>query len=66
MQLNDQELAALADYLIEVVECDPAYEDDSFSITFYGVRLYCERYNDSYRVEVGHEDDVVELPRIVC
>jgi hypothetical protein len=64
MLLNDQELAALADHLIEVVECDPEYEDDAFAITFYGVRIYCERYRTFYRAEIGHQDDVVELPRI--
>lgn len=63
MQLNTIELSALADHLINVIDCSPEYEDDQFAITFEGVRCYVERYRDAFRVEVGHEDDVVELPR---
>jgi hypothetical protein len=63
MQLNTQELARLADYLICEIDCSEEYEDDQFAISFSGVRCYVERYNDCFRVEVGHEDDVVHLPR---
>ncbi|WP_288484832.1 hypothetical protein [uncultured Novosphingobium sp.] len=63
MLLNTQELAQLSDYLICEIDCSPDYEDDAFAVTFLGVRCYVERYRDAFRVEVGHEDDVVELPR---
>lgn len=64
MPLNNQELAALADYLVEVVECDPEYEDDAFAITFYSVRCFCTRCGDHFKIEVGSPEQVVELPRI--
>jgi hypothetical protein len=63
MLLNNTELSALADHLINVIDCSPEYEDECFAFTFEGVRLYVERYSDAFRVEVGHEDDVIELPR---
>ena len=63
MLFNTTELAALADHLINVIDCSEEYEEDCFAITFNGVRCYVERYRDAFRVEVGHEDDVVELPR---
>ncbi|PNU04589.1 hypothetical protein [Novosphingobium guangzhouense] len=64
MQLNNTELAQLADHLVYNIDCNPDFEDDAFAITFRGVRCYIERYRDNFRVEVGHEDDVVQLPRI--
>jgi hypothetical protein len=63
MLLNNTELAQLSDYLICEIDCSAEYEDDQFAFTFSGVRLYVERYPSFFRVEVGHEDDVVELPR---
>lgn len=57
------DLSKLADFMLEVVECSPDYEEDEFSVMFDGHRLYCERYITHYRIEVGHEDSVVELPR---
>lgn len=63
MLLTNEELAQLADYIVEVIECDPEYEADEFAFTFNGVRIYSERYLTHYRLEIGHEDDVVELPR---
>ncbi|GFE72399.1 hypothetical protein [Novosphingobium sp. TCA1] len=64
MLLNNTELSALADYLVCEIDCSAEYEDDQFAVTFSGVRCYVERYRDEFRVEVGHEDDVVFLPRI--
>ena len=61
--LTQIELNRLADFMFEVVECDANYAEDEFSVTFEGHRLYVERYVSHFRIEVGHEDDVVELPR---
>lgn len=63
MLLNTQELEALADYLLCEIDCSADYEEDEFSIEWRGHRLYVERYVGFFRVEVGHEDVVLELPR---
>lgn len=63
MQLNTSELEQLADYLVCEVDCSSEFEDDCFAITFLGVRCYVERYIGFFRVEVGHKDNAVELPR---
>ncbi|WP_188064121.1 hypothetical protein [Sphingobium sp. KCTC 72723] len=57
------DLNKLADFMFEDIETSPDYEEDEFSFHFQGVRCYCERYVTHYRIELGHEDDVVELPR---
>lgn len=57
------DLSKLADFIIEDIETSPDFEDDQFAFTFQDVRCYCERYLTHYRVELGHEDFVVELPR---
>ena len=61
--LTQIELNRLADFMFEVVECDADYEEDEFCVSFEGHRLYVERYVSHFRIEVGHEDNVVELPR---
>lgn len=61
--LTQVELAQLADFMLEVVECDADFEEDEFCCSWNGHRLYVERYLTHYRIELGHEDDVVELPR---
>jgi len=61
--LTQIELTRLADFMFEVVECDADYEEDEFCCTFEGTRLYVERYLSHYRIEIGHENNVVELPR---
>ncbi|MGA1849448.1 hypothetical protein VH570_01255 [Sphingobium sp. HT1-2] len=61
--LTQVEMNQLADFMFEVVECDAAYEEDDFAVTWNGHRLYVERYLSHYRIEIDHEDDVVELPR---
>lgn len=63
MQLSNQELEALADYLVCEIDFSADYEEDEFSIEWQGHRLYVERYLSHFRVEVGHEDEVIELPR---
>ncbi|WP_088190114.1 hypothetical protein [Sphingobium sp. Z007] len=61
--LTQVELVRLADFMLEVVECDAGFEEDEFCCIFEGHRLYVERYLSHYRIEVSHEDDVIELPR---
>ncbi|WP_242152546.1 hypothetical protein [Sphingomonas sp. BAUL-RG-20F-R05-02] len=61
--LTQIELNAIADFAINNFDYDAKYEDDQFAVTIEGVRCYCERYNTHFRIEVGHEDNVVELPR---
>jgi len=63
MLLNTTELEALADYLICEIDCSADFEDDCFGIEWNGHRFYVERYMTHFRVELGHEDEVVELPR---
>lgn len=57
------DLNKLADFMLYEVECCADYEEDCFAVTFDGQRLYVERYLTFYRIEVGHEDEVLELPR---
>lgn len=64
MPLTDQELDALSDYLLTVVECDPDFEDDCFGIEFAGHAFYVERKRTHFRIALGHGDLFVELPRI--
>lgn len=61
--LTQIELDQLAVYMTEVIECDPDYEEDCFAFTFGGVRIYAERYRSHYMLELGHEDNRVDLPR---
>lgn len=63
MQFNTSELEQLADYLVFEADCSSEFEDDSFAITFLGMRCYVERRRAHFRVEIGHRDNVVELPR---
>lgn len=59
----DIDLNKLADFMFEEVECCADFEEDEFSVSFAGHRLYVERYLSHYRIEIDHEDNVVELPR---
>lgn len=61
--LTQIELIQLTDYMLEVVDCDAGFEEDEFAVSWNGHRLYVERYISHFRIEVGHEDDVVEIPR---
>ena len=61
--LTQIELSNLADFMLYEVECCSDYEEDEFCVNWNGHRLYVERYLSHYRIEIGHEDDVVELPR---
>jgi len=55
------DLSALADFLIEEVDCSADYEEDCFGLTFRGVRFYVERHRSHFRLEQGQR--VYELPR---
>lgn len=57
------DLAAFVDYAINTFDFDAEFEDDQFAVTFMDARCYVERYKSHFRIEVGHEDNVVELPR---
>lgn len=59
----DLDLNKLVDFMFEEVECCSDFEEDEFCVSFDGHRLYVERYPTHYRIEIGHEDDVVEIPR---
>lgn len=61
--LTQVELTQLADFMLEVVECDADYEEDEFCVSWNGHRLYVERYLSHYLIEVDHEDNTIELPR---
>lgn len=61
--LTQYELNQLTDYMLEVIDCDADFEEDEFCVTWNGHRLYVERYVSHFRIEVGHEDAVLELPR---
>jgi hypothetical protein len=63
MPLNDQELAALADYIETVVDCSEEYEDDQFGLHWNGYAFYVERKRSCYKVALGHGQTFVELPR---
>ncbi|QDC38690.1 MULTISPECIES: hypothetical protein [Sphingobium] len=54
-------LNALADFLIEEIDCSAEYEEDCFGLTFRGYRLYVERRRMHFRIE--HGAAVFELPR---
>lgn len=61
--LTQIELTQLTDYMLEVVDCNAGFEEDEFAVNWNGHRLYVERYISHFRIEVGHEDDVLEIPR---
>ena len=56
------DLAKLADFMIEEVDCLPEYEDDAFSVDYNGERLYVERYTSHFYIE-DRWGTVYELPR---
>ena len=62
MQIEQTNLNALADYMLEVVDCSAEYEDDAFAIDFHGERFYVERYQSHFHMETLH-GEVFELPR---
>ena len=63
MPFTEQELAALADYLICVVDCSEEYEDDQFGLKWEGHSLFVERKRTHYKIALGHGKTFVELPR---
>jgi hypothetical protein len=63
MLLNTQELGELADFMLCEIDCSADYEDDCFGVEWQGRKLYVERYRTHFRIELGHQHDVVEIPR---
>lgn len=61
--LTQIDLTAIADFALNNFDYDAEYEDDQFAVTIQDTRCYVERYRTHFRIEVGHEDNVVELPR---
>jgi len=59
---NNTDLAALADYMVEEVDCSSEFEDDAFGIEFRGERFYVERYRSHFYVE-SRFGDIYEVPR---
>ena len=60
--ITQNTLSALADYMLEVVDCSSEFEEDQFSIEFEGERFYCERYRSHFYMET-RDGLVFELPR---
>lgn len=63
MLLNNTELNALTDYMLCEVDCSADYEDDCFGLRWEGHALYVERYISHFRIELDHQDNVLEIPR---
>lgn len=55
------DLNALAHYAETTFDCDPYFEDDAFSISFEGQRIYVERHRNHFLLQV--ERTRFELPR---
>lgn len=56
------DLNALADFMLEVVDCSADYEDDQFRVDYCGHAFYVERYTTHFYMETP-EGEVLELPR---
>lgn len=63
MPFTDTQLAALADYIENVVDCSEEFEDDAFGLKWEGHALYVERKRSCYKIALGHGQTFVELPR---
>lgn len=55
------DLNALADFLIEEVDCSADYEEDCFELMFRDAHLYVERHITHFWIVHGRA--VYELPR---
>lgn len=55
------DLNAFADYALNTFDYDPAFEDDAWSVTFEGVRVYVERKRSFFLLHIGAERH--KLPR---
>lgn len=62
MQIDQTNLNALADYMLNTVDCSAEFEEDAFSLQFQGERFYVERYTSHFYMETRH-GEVFELPR---
>lgn len=55
------DLAALANYVENTLDCSPEYEEDAFAFSFEGHRVYCERHRSYFKLEIA--DEHLQLPR---
>lgn len=55
------DLAALANYALNTFDVSEDFEDDAFSVTFEGVRIYVERKRCFFNIHVGAQRH--KLPR---
>lgn len=56
------DLAQLADYMIEVVDCSADYEEDAFRVDYNGHAFYVERQASHFLIE-ARWGETFELPR---
>lgn len=56
------DLSALADFMLEVVDCSADYEEDAFRVDYNGHAFYVERYTSHFYME-DRDGTVFELPR---
>lgn len=54
------DLNALA-YFVEMLDCDPDYEDCEFAVTFQDHRIFVERKAQHFNLHIGA--DVLQMPR---
>ena len=55
------DLNALALFAEAALDCSADYEEDAFSFSFQGERIYCERHRYSFKMDVAGV--MLELPR---
>jgi hypothetical protein len=55
------DLAALANYVENTLDCSPEYEDDQGAFSFEGYRVFFTRKRHSFKLEIDAE--VFDLPR---
>lgn len=61
--LNAQiDLAKLADFMLEEVDCSPDFEEDAFRVDYAGQVFYVERYTSHFYME-DTSGASFELPR---
>lgn len=61
--LNAQiDLAKLADFMLEEVDCSPEFEEDAFRVDYNGHAFYVERYTTHFLIE-DVDGASIELPR---
>jgi len=55
------DLNAFANYALNTFDYSEMFEEDSFAVTFEGVRVFCERKRSHFLLHVGTERH--QLPR---